>query len=130
MELMKVKEYSKVFDVSVQSVYQRIKAGSLEVEINDGVKYIKVLELPFNKAGTNVEQDPCKQIVKLYKGVVKDLRKQIKELKREKNKSYSQLEKLYDRSLGFNIPSLPHIEAEVFEVKSKKKKGRKKQSKN
>ena len=128
MTLMKVGEYSKAFNVSVQSVYQRIKSGSLDVELKDGVKYVKA---PDNVPGVKKQgkgKSECKQVIKLYKGIVKDLKAQLKQAKRDHKQSYVQLEKLYDKALGltFNRLELPHVEAEVYDVAPKKGKKKKK----
>jgi hypothetical protein len=123
MELMKVKEYSKAFNVSVQSVYQRINKGTLEIEIKDGIKYIKVIDQPKKEKTTT----DCKEIIKIYKSIIKDLKKQIARIEKDKDRSYANLEKLFERSLGFSgVTSLPSLDAEVFEVKKKKKEKKKK----
>ena len=74
MKLMTVGEYAKDSNVSVQSVYQRIKRGTLEVEIQNGVKYIKL----GNKDNNNENKQDCKETIKAYKMLIKDQRKQIK----------------------------------------------------
>ncbi len=128
MNLMSVSEYSKAKQVSVQSVYQRIKSGKLEWELKDGIKYIKVKnEEEYNEKGKGVQAD-CKEIIKVYKLLVKDLRKQIKHLEKGKDKSYEQLEKLFNMSLqrkGFT----PILETNVIDVNPKKSKKSKKKKK-
>lgn len=57
MELMTVQEYAKEHNVSVQSLYQRIKRGSIDYEEKDGIKYIQVKKRPENKPKM---QDECK----------------------------------------------------------------------
>ena len=126
MELMKVGEYSKAFNVSVQSVYQRLKKGTLEYEIKDNVKYVKVFDKPLAKEKFKSSKDSCKDIIKVYKQVVKDLRKQIKTLKRDKDRNYSKLEKLFDKVLEVKSLSAPVLEAEIYETKKSKKKKKKK----
>ncbi len=130
LNLMSVSEYSKAKQVSVQSVYQRIKSGKLEWELKDGIKYIKVKdEEEYKEKGQGMQAD-CKEIINVYKVLVKDLRKQIKSLKKGKDKNYEQLEKLFNISLqskGFT----PLLEANIIDVKEKKKskKGKKKKKK-
>ncbi len=115
---MTVKEYASVYGVSVQSVYQRLKTGSLESEEVDGVKHIVGVKAP---SKGNSKGD-CKELVKVYKGTIKQLRKDIKALKKDHRKSYGQLEKLFDKLLAVNTPVLPEIIEGVI-VKKKKKKG-------
>ncbi len=129
MELMKVGEYSKAFDVSVQSVYQRLKKGTLKYEIKDNVKYVKVFDKPPVKEKLKNSKDNCKDIIKVYKQVVKDLRKQIKRLERDKDRNYSNLEKLFDKVLEVKSLSAPVLEAEIYETKKSKKKNKKKSKK-
>lgn len=128
MDLMTVNEFSKAFNVSVQSVYQRIKRGTLKVEIKDGLKYIQVGDNEGNNVENKDTQANCKEVIKVYKAMVKDLKKQIKDLKKDKDKNYQRLEALFDRTLnnlGFT-PLLPKqeeaVEAEFEESKKKKKK--------
>ena len=129
LNLMSVSEYSKAKQVSVQSVYQRIKSGKLEWELKDGIKYIKVKdEEEYKEKGQGMQAD-CKEIVKVYKRLVKDLRKQIKRLEKGKDKNYEQLEKLFNISLqskGFT----PLLEANVIDVNPKKSKKEKSKKKN
>lgn len=125
MELMKVGEYSKAFGVSVQSVYQRIAKGTLKSEIKDGIKYVKVFDEPlnnsFNKKSSKIKQDNCKDIIKVYKRMVKNLEKQIVKLEQKKDRDYANLEKLFNKALDLKKDT-PLIEAELVGTKKKKKK--------
>ena len=122
MELMKVGEYSKAFNVSVQAVYQRLKKGTLKYEVKDNVKYVKVFDKPLKQKRVKDSKGNCKDIIKVYKQVVKGLNKQIKQLKRDKDRSYSNLEKLFDKALQIKGIDTPLIEAEIYQAKKKKKK--------
>jgi len=126
MELMKVGEYSKVFNVSVQSVYQRLKKGTLKYEVKDNVKYVKVFDKPLTKEKLKSSKDNCKDIIKVYKQVVKDLRKQLKSMKRDKDRNYQNLEKLFDKVLEVKNLPVPVLEAEIYETKKSKNKKKKK----
>ena len=126
MELMKVGEYSKAFNVSVQAVYQRLKKGTLKYEVKDNVKYVKVFDKPLTKEINKKSKDNCKDIIKVYKQIVKGLNKQIKQLEKDKDRSYSNLEKLFDKALQIKGIDTPLIEAEIYQTKKqKKRKGKK-----
>jgi len=128
MELMKVQAYAELFNVSVQSVYQKIAKGNLDVEIKDNIKYIKVYDKPINKPIATVAVPNCKELLKPYKQMIKALKKDIERIEADKDKQYAQLEKLFDTMLKLSgRASLPApTEAEVYPVKKSKKKRKKK----
>lgn len=146
MHLMKVSDYAKEYNLSVQTVYKRIKRGVLDTEIKDGLKYVKLdlndieeelkkvkptlnqkLNNGLNKFNPTLNPD-CKEIVKPYKKMIKGLKKQIVKLESNQDKNYLRLESLFDKVMKVNQLSAP-IEAEIIEKKKKKQK-KKKKSKN
>ncbi len=54
-----------------------------------------------------------------YKQTIKALKKQIKRIERDKDRSYAQLERLFDRAIQVTRPSLPIIDAKVVQKKKK-----------
>ena len=129
MHLVTVREYSEMHSVSIQSVYQRLKTGSLEYEVKNNIKHIKLYD---DKEGLKVTKGntkgDCQEVVKAYKAMIKGLKAEIKALRNDKDKNYERLEKLFYHvvpSLGFSSPDLNKDIIEV-EVKKKKKKSRKK----
>ncbi len=113
MPLISVPEYAKQQKVSVQAIYGRIKRGSIETVIEDGIKMIEV------QGKTKKLQSKCK--CKHYKREIKSLKKQIKRVIKDKDRQYLQLEKLFDRLLQVQTPRL----SEVIDLKPIKKKRKK-----
>jgi len=60
-------EYAKLFSISKQAVYQKIKKGVVSVENIDGVKYILVQDDDFkaNQTKENNKQDCINQTVEI-----------------------------------------------------------------
>jgi len=85
--LLTVKEYAKMKNVTVQSVYKRLNAGLKEYAVEiDGKKYIKrsVLDMP-EAEETMREQQPEQQEVKNYtEEYVQLLLERIEDLKQDK----------------------------------------------
>ena len=85
--LLTVKEYAKIKNVTVQSVYKRLNAGLKEYAVEiDGKKYIKrsVLDMP-EAEETMREQQPEQQEVKTYtEEYVQLLLERIEDLKQDK----------------------------------------------
>jgi len=130
MELMTVSEYANSLQVSVQTIYKRISKGTLEVKQKDGIKYI-VTDAKSNKQPV---KDDCGLIIKEYKHIIKELKKQIKGFKKEKDKNFERLEKLFDLSLAQQnkTKAISHrgevTEAEIIKDKKKSKKKNRKKS--
>ncbi len=134
MALITVQEYAARFAVSVQSVYQRIKTGSLQHEVQGGVKYVVVASVeesqPQTKRVLNFGERPCDEVVKGYKVLIKDQRRQIKYLQKLLRKEEKRQDKNYNRlQVLFNLVSenkdlrrSDHIEAKLVKPKKKKKK--------
>jgi len=124
-----VNEYSIEFKTSVQSVYQRIKRGSLKSIEENGIKYVVVEDNNIKpNLNPNVESD-FKEVFK----IVERLQKQIKEKDKEIKRLTKQLAKCNKKSEGVYlsyIAELKHqqlkapanIDEDIIEVKEKKKK--------
>ena len=111
MSKLTVKEYATIHSVSVQSIYKRIKSGSLAVEEINNIKYIII----------NDEPDYKKELYELK--LERDTLKQLLEAKQET------IDVLKDKQLllidMFNKNQEKPIITEDIEVKKKKKKKKK-----
>ena len=131
-----VSEYAKEFKTSVQSVYQRIKRGSLNWVEENGIKYIVIeeesvksslnpnVESGFNKAFKMVER-----LQKQLKSKDKEIRRLIKQLEKcnkGKEKVYlSYISELKQIQLEAPVPTYK-VGEDIIEVKEKKKKNKSK----
>lgn len=123
MSLITIQEYSTRHNVSKQSVYARIKSGSIQAVIKDGVKMIQD---DSQDNGGNFQA-----IDKTDSSHIKALKKEIKRLKKDLKKSEEKRERSDDRldqllNLMLSKKELPTIKGEVIDVAIKKKKKRKK----
>lgn len=75
-----VKEYSTHFKVSVQSVYQRIKKGTLKSIEKNGVKYVITDDVSTKEVDNPIEQPLVKELVKDFNKVLKRKDKEIRRL--------------------------------------------------
>ena len=91
MGLVTVNEYSKLMGVTIQSVYQRIKKGTLPYETKDGLKMIQSDTKGSDTSIPNHTKASCIEIVKDYKLMTKDFKQQIKDLKRQRKDLKKQL---------------------------------------
>ena len=77
-----VNEYAKEFKTSVQSVYQRIKRGSLKSVESNGIKYVIIEDTSIKSTlNENIESE-FKDMFKIIKRLQKQLTKKDKEIKR------------------------------------------------
>jgi len=130
MKKISVSEYASMFKVSVQSVYQRVKRGSLNCVEENGVKYILLdkeevkdtLKKPLN----SIETD-CKDLLKLVKSQQKEIKRLTKELTKAQNGKSEVLEKfIFEmQKLAAPVPK----EEDIIEAKTKDKKKKKKKKK-
>lgn len=116
MELITVQEYINRYKVSKQSVYARIKSGSIQSVVKDGVKMIQDDSQPMVNADS-IE-------LKYLKKELKKLKKELKEIKKEKAKSEDRIDKLFEAIL--NRKELPGTTGEIVEVAMIEKKKKKK----
>ena len=77
-----VNEYAKEFKTSVQSVYQRIKRGSLKSIEENGIKYV-LLDKESVKPSLNPNiENEFKEVFKVIKRLQKQIKDKDKEIKR------------------------------------------------
>lgn len=135
-KLTTVKEYAAKHSVSEQSVYQRIKRGTLECVVENGVKYIlEGVERKKDAAVKNNDNtNSSKEIKKLYKAQIKLLKTRIKDLEQDlhycrnnKDDNYARLEDLYKLAVPTQI-EYKRTDADVVDVDIKPKKKKKKKN--
>jgi len=128
-KLLTVTQYANQNKVSVQSVYQRIKRGTLTSTIIDGIQYIDLTTKQSLDNDTNLTQVNIlnelnvyhEQIINGFKREIKLLKKQLKKCEKKKNIEYDRLNKL------FNLLYLPEDTSNnIIDVKVKKRKKNKK----
>ncbi len=123
-EKMSVSEYASTFKVSVQSVYQKIKRGSLKSVEENGIKYVL---LDNNDVKPNLKpkvESDCKDLLKLIKSQQKEIKRLTKELTKAKNEEVQTLKAFIGemKQLAAPVPK----EEDIIEVKTKKNKKKKK----
>lgn len=145
-----VKEYASKFQVSVQSVYQRINKGTLKCIEEDGKKFVVVDKKEVKGIEQPLEESSKLFTDKVLKGLLKQVenrderigyledenRKLQKEVKRLNKKLLQSVENEKQTLLNFigeQKKLIAHKEdefIEVVEASPKKKKKKKKKSKN
>ena len=120
-----VKEYATQLDVSIQSVYKKIKRGTLTTVKENGIIYVLVDSIEVKKVTEPVQSDNCTELLDIIKRrdkEVKQLRKEIKRLTKKNEKQNKFLINKYE-----NV--LPKPKDDIVDVnvapKKKKKKGKK-----
>ncbi len=124
-----VYEYAQEFGISVQSVYQRIKRGSLNSVKENGIKYVVVDSKKDIKPKVKSE---FKQLVKMIKRLQDQIDSKDKEIKRLVKKLEKCSKSKEDVLLNYitELKQLqiiaPLVEEEIIDVEPKKKKKKKK----
>ena len=115
-----VKEYATQLDVSIQSVYKKIKRGSLTTIKENNITYVIVDNLEVKEVAKPVQYNNCMELLDIIKRrdkEIKQLRKEIKRLTKKNEKQNKFLISKYENALP-----KPKKEDEIVDVKSKKKK--------
>ncbi len=125
-----VYEYAQEFGISVQSVYQRIKRGSLNSVKENGIKYVVVDSKKDIKPKVKSE---FKQLVKMIKRLQDQIDSKDKEIKRLVKKLEKCSKSKEDVLLNY-ITELKQLQItsspeDIIDVKVKKKKKKKKKKK-
>ncbi len=121
MAFITVSEYASRYKISVQAVYQRIKSGSISCEIKEGVKMIEVQNNPASKKSLS----KCKAKLKSFKASIKALKREIVKSEQIHQKSFDNLQKMFDMVLHIKEIKSPVIDAKLINKKSKKKRKKK-----
>jgi len=116
-----IKHYAENEGISVQSVYQKIKRGSLKSVEENGIKYV-ILE---DKDIKSKETDTLKEAFRIIKRLQKEIKIKDKEIKRLTKKNEKQNKFLIAKYEN----ALPKPKDDIVDVdvapKKKKKKGKK-----
>lgn len=128
-----VNEYATRFKTSVQSVYQRIKRGSLNSVEENGIKYV-IVEDETVKPSLNAElESEFKDVFK----IVERLQEENKALRKENKRLMKKLEKAKDDRADTLIQFIGEMKRlsapvndEIIDVKIKPKKKKTKRGKN
>ncbi len=133
MDLMTVQQYAVHRDISVQAVYSLIKRNKVEWISQNGLKMVKVKVNTIKQSvvSNSIESKHyCNEILKPYKTIIKQLKKQIKKLENSEDKNYTRLEKLFEKVLEVKQLYTPApIESNVIDVSDKNGLKNKKKSK-
>lgn len=76
---MTVTEYAKKYNVSKQSVYDKLKRGTLEYKTIQGIKHI-ILNAEIKQSINSVDNDIATSLKKKYKRALKKLNKSIQHI--------------------------------------------------
>jgi len=121
-----VKEYATSLNVSIQSVYKKIKRGSLTTVKENNITYVVVDRLEVEEVDKPVQSNDCTELLDIIRRrdkEVKQLRKEIKRLTKKNEKQNKFLIGKYENSLP--VPKQDDI-VDVTTMKKTKKKEKKK----
>jgi len=123
-----VKEYAAQLDVSIQSVYKKIKRGSLTTIKENNITYVIVDSIEVGKVVNPVQSLDCTgllDIIKRRDKEVKSLHKEIKRLNKQLAKSHTKNEKVYLSYISelkqLQLKAPENINEDIIEVKEKKR---------
>jgi len=117
-----VKEYATQLNVSIQSVYKKIKRGSLTTVKENNITYVIVDSLEVKEVAKPVQSNNCIELLDIIKRrdkEVKQLRKEIKRLTKKNEKQNTFLISKYENALP------KPKKDDVVDVKIKKKRKKK-----
>lgn len=140
MALLTITQYAKQYNVSKQSVYDRIKRGTLKASIQDGVKMIDTNDLQMTSISTNNDKlenrarlvnemkKGYKQLIKQQKQLIKRQDKQIESLQKEINDMQARYYKVTTLMFESRQKELTAdiVDTEIVKYKKKSKKKDKK----
>ena len=121
-----VKEYATQLDVSIQSVYKKIKRGSLTTVKENNITYVIADNLEVEEVVKPVQSNNCTELLNIIKRrdkEVKQLRKEIKRLTKKNEKQNKFLISKYENALP--KPKDDAVDVDVTPKKKKKKRGKK-----
>ncbi len=125
-----VKEYATKYNVSIQSVYKRIKRGTLDTVKENNTIYVIVEVSGVEEVVVPIQSNDCTELLdiirrrdKEVKSLNKEIQRLTKELTKAQNGKSEVLEKFIFEMQQLSAPV--QKEEEIIEVKDKKKKGKK-----
>ncbi len=126
-----VKEYATQLNVSIQSVYKKIKRGSVPTVKENNITYVIVDSLEVEKVVNPVQSKDCTGLLNIIKRrdkEVKQLNKEIKRLTKKLSQSENDKSKVYLsyiaelKQLQLQAPaSTLKNEKDIIEINTKKK---------
>jgi len=122
-----VKEYATQLDVSIQSVYKKIKRGSLTTVKENNITYVVVDSIEVERVTEPVQSNNCMELLNVIKRrdkEVKQLRKEIKRLTKKNEKQNKFLISKYENALP--KPKDDIVDVNVAPKKKKKSKKKRK----
>jgi len=117
-----VKEYATSLNVSIQSVYKKIKRGSLTTVKENNITYVVVDRLEVEEVAKPVQSNNCTELLDIIRRrdkEVKQLRKEIKRLTKKNEKQNKFLISKYE-----NVLPKPKDDVVDVNVAPKKKKNK------
>jgi len=125
-----VSEYAKRLNVSVQTVYKKIKRGVITTVKENNITYVLVDE----KEGLNSVEQKVKYSSNKLLTLIKTQQKEIKRLTKQLAKCNKKSEGVYLSYIAelkhLQLEAPVNIDEDIIEVKEKKKKSKKKRKKN
>ena len=118
-----VSEYAKRLNVSVQTIYKKIKRGVIPTVIENSITYVIVDSSEVKEEVKQSSDDYCKQLLK----IIKTQQKEIKRLTKKNEKQNKFLIGKYENALPKPKPKDDFVDTKV---KTSKKKRQKKKNKN
>jgi len=118
-----VSEYAKRLNVSVQTIYKKIKRGVIPTVVENSITYVIADSSEFKQEVKQDDSDYCKQLLK----IIKTQQKEIKRLTKKNEKQNKFLISKYENALP--VPKNNIVDVNVApkkKKKTKKKKGGKK----
>lgn len=116
-----VSEYAKGLNVSVQTVYKKIKRGVITTVKEGGITYVIADNTEVKQEVKHNNDEYCNQLLKLIKTQQKEIKRLTKELSKAKDSKSEVLEKFI-----FEIKQLQAPKEDTIEIKPKKSKKKKK----
>lgn len=118
-----VSEYAKELNVSVQTIYKKIKTGVITTIKENGITYVIVDSSEVKQAVKPSSKDACKPFQKIIKRnarQIKDLQKEIKRLTKELSRAKDGKAEVLEKFI-FEVKRLQAPKEEIIEIKPKKK---------
>ncbi len=125
-----VKEYATKYNISIQSVYKRIKRGTLNTVKENNIIYVVLDVSEVEEVVTPVQSNDCTELLDIIRRRDKENKQLQKEIKRLTKKNEAVFTSFLDKALA--PPPVPDQEDDFVDVtveKSKKKKGKKSKKK-
>ena len=130
-----VKEYATKYNISIQSVYKRIKRGTLNTVKENNIIYVVLDVSEVEEVVAPVQSNDCTELLDIIRRRDKENKQLQKEIKRLTKKNEAVFTSFLDKALA---PPVPKDERDFVDVavekskkpKKKKEKFKKKKKKN